>query len=306
MTPCLPPYRPFRGAEPPHFVDRADESELPATTFRSSALAAWSGSPSGPRFHQLVVAGSGMGKTALLRSLVGLADASGWAAVLHRCRRKERALGSAALAVLDQARCKWAPEAGALASEVLVPHLASGCAAWPAPGSQGPASEVSWAALRSALRLVGSFARRRGSGLVLAFDDADLLAPSELESLGHLARSMSADGLPVALLLSGGCHMADRFARAGYFSGTFWLAELAPLDASEAREALAVPARDRGLDFDEGALELLCQCAGGSPLELQRLGFAAWVAAKGAGPIGLREAQRAARPAAEDLAARAS
>ena len=64
--------------------------------------------------------------------------------------------------------------------------------------------EASWATLRQFLTVAGQFARAISRGLLIMFDDADRLGGGEVESLGHLARSLSRDGLPVALLLSGG------------------------------------------------------------------------------------------------------
>ncbi|HTT90195.1 MAG TPA: hypothetical protein VMF65_11635 [Acidimicrobiales bacterium] len=131
------------------------------------------------------------------------------------------------------------------------------------------------------------------SGLLVMFDDADRLGGAELDSLGCLARSLSRAVLPVALLFSGGPQLGHRFARAGHYSGCIWLSALGRLDDGEAREALVVPAADGGLEFEEEALELLCHAAGGCPLELQRLGFAAWSATGGAGVVTLAVARRA-------------
>ena len=51
-----------------------------------------------------------------------------------------------------------------------------------------------------------------------------------------------------------------------------WPTSLEWFDDGEAREALIVPAAERGVDFDEEALELpLCDASVGSPLEIQRL-----------------------------------
>ncbi len=54
-----------------------------------------------------------------------------------------------------------------------------------------------------------------------------------------------------------------------------------------------MPAAERGVDFDEEALELLCAAADGSPLDVQRLGFAAWSAASGSELITLGDAHEA-------------
>ena len=55
MSTCPPPYRPFRGAPPPHFVDRADAEQIGASGIVATSLAACLAGPGDPRFHQLVV-----------------------------------------------------------------------------------------------------------------------------------------------------------------------------------------------------------------------------------------------------------
>jgi hypothetical protein len=74
-----------------------------------------------------------------------------------------------------------------------------------------------------------------------------------------------------------------------------WPARLGRFDEAEAREALVVPAADRGVSFDDAGLELACLAAGGSPLELQRLGFAAWSAAGRPGVVDIRDVEAAVR-----------
>jgi hypothetical protein len=85
-----------------------------------------------------------------------------------------------------------------------------------------------------------------------------------------------------------------------------WPTSLEWFDDGEAREALIVPAAERGVDFDEEALELLCDAALGSPLEVQRLGFAAWSAASGSELISLADAREALGLVAPQVADRAS
>jgi hypothetical protein len=146
----------------------------------------------------------------------------------------------------------------------------------PAPPFLAPGAEATWTELQRLLQLAGRFAQQQGRGLLLVFDDADLLTGGEVEGVGHLARTLSNSGLPVALLLSGGQPLGARFARVGNFSGAVWPTPIEFLDDNEAREALVVPALDRGVEFEDEALKQLCLAAGGSPLDVQRLGFAAW------------------------------
>ena len=325
MTSC-PPYRPFRGAEPPHFVERADDDGLGDAVITRCALSAYRRGPADPRFHRLVVSRPGLGKTALLRAVARLATSElGWAVAFHRCHQKERALGRLAGEVLDAGRRHWAvPGAGSrrpvLAGEPSALPVAGGRAPW-APGAAGawerepvlvtpgpvpsfvpPGAELPWSALRGSVRLVGQLARQHGSGLLVGLDDVDLLSAGEAECLGHMARSVSRDGLPVAFLMSSGEELGARFARRGNFWGTLWTARLALFDDEEAREALVVPAAERGVDFEEGALEMACAAAQGSPLEVQRLGFAAWSSACQSHVVAATDVEAALGSLAPDLA----
>jgi hypothetical protein len=286
MNSC-PPYRPFRGAEPPHFVDRPDD-DLGSTGICAASIAAYRRGPIDPRFHRLVVSGPATGKTALLRAISRQAATTlDWAVTFHRCRPKERALGSATCEILASLHRQWPGQVSALAADVLGPRMAprgrgrdedhpAGRALAPAPPFLAPGAEATWTELQRLLQLAGRFAQQQGRGLLLVFDDADLLTGGEVEGVGHLARTLSNSGLPVALLLSGGQPLGARFARVGNFSGAVWPTPIEFLDDNEAREALVVPALDRGVEFEDEALKQLCLAAGGSPLDVQRLGFAAW------------------------------
>lgn len=295
MTGCPPPYRPLRGADPPHFVDREDPQDVVANGIVASSVAAYAAGPLDPRFHRLVVAGPAMGKTALLRTIGRrVAVRLDWAVVLHTCRAKERALAAVPAAVVKTLQQQWPAEVPGVVRQMLAfehPAHERVDEFGPAPGPEGGGS--AWAALKCVLECAGNVARAVSRGLLVMFDDADRLGGGELEALGYLARSLSRDGLPVAILFSGGPQLGERLARAGDLYGCFWLSRLGRLDESEAREALVVPAADRGVEFQQDALELLCPAAGGSPLELQRLGFAAWSAAAGAEVVTLADAHLA-------------
>jgi hypothetical protein len=303
-----PPYRPLRGAEPPHFVDREDPHDPLASGIVCASMAAYAAGPRHPRFHRLIIAGPAMGKTAVLRAIGReVTGRLGWAVALHSCQPKERALRAVSAAVAAAIQQQWRTEVtvaepGALSGDR---HDEDSLPGWAAV-TRFEGGLCSWAALRNLLGSAGQLARSMSRGVLIMFDDADRLGGAELDSLGYLARSLSRDGLPVALLFTGGPLLGPRFIRAGNFSGCVWPTSLSWLDDGEAREALVVPAADRGVEFDEGALELLCQVAGGSPLELQRLGFAAWSAARGAELVTLADARTALGLLRESTEARAS
>lgn len=272
-----PPYRPFRGAEPPHFVDREDPEDALASGVLATSIAAFASGPCDPRFHRLMIAGPAMGKTALMRAIGReAAGRLGWAVVFHGCRAKQRAIRAVSGAVMTALEQKWPGSVTRSYGPLGQAPDEGGRADDPAPVACFDDGASSWSALKSLLYAAGQLARCSSRGLLIMFDDADRLGGGELDSLGYLARSLSRDGLPVALMFSGGPELGQRFARAGHYAGSVWPSALDGLDDSDAREALVVPALDRGVEFEEEALSLLCEAAVGSPLELQRLGFAAW------------------------------
>jgi len=302
---CPPPYRPLRGAAPPHFVDRPDANDFDAGGVRAASLAAYMAGPQDPRFHRLVVSEPAMGKTALLRAIGQRAVLElDWAVAVHRCQAKERLFGAVAAAAAASLQRQWPAESGRLARRLVGPWARRARAMDRGPHPAGrdlvkaplclaPEADVSWAELRQTLFVGGRFAQSLSRGLLLVFDDADRLGGTEVESLGHLARHLSQEGLPVAVLLSGGLHLAERFYRLGNFSATVWPTRLGALEPAEACEALAVPALDRRVDFEEEALELACWGARGRPLQVQRLGFAAWSTATDGGPVTVSDVEEA-------------
>lgn len=266
-----PPYRPLRGAEPPHFVDRGTEDDLSTAGVVAGVLDACRNGPSDPRFHRLVTASAAMGKTALLRAACRcVQERLGWSAVFHRCRRKEPALVAVASQVASAAKERW-------------------------PGALLPMAQRTppWELSRRALEVSGQLAANQGAGLLVALDDVDRLSMAEAEALGYLAQALAREQLPVALLMSASPWLGARFRKAGNFSCTLWHTELVPFGPSECREAIVVPAAERGVEFDEGALQLACKHAAGSPLEVQRIGFSSWAAAGGKKRVGMADVRAA-------------
>src|SRR5271155_1226725 len=120
MTNCPPPYRPLRGAEPPHFVDRAEGEDIGPNGIVAGSLAAFAAGPCDPRFHRLVTSVPAMGKTAVLRAIgQEAARRLGWVVSFHSCQAKERALGAVAAEIESATLREWPAYAGRLATEVL-------------------------------------------------------------------------------------------------------------------------------------------------------------------------------------------
>ena len=292
MKSC-PPYRPLRGSQPPHFVDRAEAGQIDGQGVLASVVAALANGPADPRTHRLLVGGPALGKTALLRSAAAEARRRlGWAVVFHSCRAKQRALGTVVAEAMASMARQW-PQYQALMGEAVLHPRLGGMArgarlAHPAgrgvvavPGAVEGLAEASWAELRMALHLAGRFASSIGRGLLVVADDIDALIPGEAEAFGWLSRSLAGEGLPVSLLLSCKPPLAEHVARSGNYGATLWVSRLGPMGFDDVAEALAVPAAERGVVFAPEALELAHRSSCGEPLEVQRLGFGAWSTAAG-------------------------
>ncbi|MGC8627114.1 MAG: ATP-binding protein [Acidimicrobiales bacterium] len=261
----------------------------------NDSIEAYATGPGDPRFHSLVTGAPAIGKTAALRAIAKEASSRlGWAVCTHHCQPKQRALGGLLDEVSAGACRAWPHHVARFAHDVLsLARSSHHCSLEPVPPCVPQQSEVSWSALQRFLKLAGMFARTVSLGFVLVFDDADRLARGELEALGYLAKSLWREELPVAFVFGGSPSLQGAFASAGNFSNSVWPVSLPRFGEEEAREALVVPAAERGVSFEEAALGLLCAAAGGSPLEVQRLGFAAWSAARGADVISFGAAEEA-------------
>jgi len=215
MSTCPPPYRPFLGAPPPHFVDRADAEQIGVPGSVATSLAACLAGPADPRFHQLVVGAPELGKTAQARAVGRLvAGRLGWVVSFHRCGRKERAMGDVADQALAGIQRLCSPEARRAAAPATDAGFALAPYSTRPPGRTGPGPRATvakvvavragavMAELREFFALAGSFAQRISRGLMVVLDDADRLGGAEVECAGHLARGLARDGVPVAFLLT--------------------------------------------------------------------------------------------------------
>jgi hypothetical protein len=231
-----------------------------------------------------------MGKTSLARTASRTARQQlDWLVVFHSCAPRARVLGVVAEAALGAVATQWPHQRAAFAGAVLRCRASAAARqreAWeggtpehplPLPPGVGDGVRTSWSGARDALARVGRFAGSLGRGVLVVLDDLDALAAGEAEALGWLAHSLAGEGLPVSFLMTGSPALGERVREAGSFAGTLWHSELAPLDADEVQEALAVPAAERGVRFEHQAAQLVHELSGGAPLEVQRAGFHAWV-----------------------------
>ncbi|MBA3286520.1 MAG: hypothetical protein H0U21_00660 [Acidimicrobiia bacterium] len=70
-----------------------------------------------------------------------------------------------------------------------------------------------------------------------------------------------------------------RWTRSRTRTGLFEFPQIGPLARDDARAAIYVPARDRGVEFTDGALDAIIDRAHGYPYFLQEWGYHVWNAA---------------------------
>lgn len=276
MTTC-PPYRPVRGARPPHFVDRPPAGAVDGAGLVASCVAGLRNGPDDPRCRQLVTADPGMGKSAFCSQLAACASAElGWSSVVVQCRPKQAVLGALAeriSALLPGAAPLPQPSGPGCSCREAHP---AGQRLRPVPPVLSSLSERSWDHLSEVVTRAARKLADMGQGLLLVLDDADGAVGGEAEGMACMARTLQARSLPVACLLTASEAAADRWqpwVRAG---GPLWHERLGAMHTEECAEALVVPAAERGARFELAALDLMCEFAAGSPLGAQRAGFVVW------------------------------
>jgi hypothetical protein len=306
----LPPYRPQPGIMPPYFVDR--ETTEDQCGLVASALESLEAGPDDPRWHRLVVAEPSLGRSAALEVIAGRASRRlGWAAVCHRCRPGQRplaALADLAAGAVSVTAARW-PDSplglvgrrgarGGGPGEVMGGTLRWGGGQSGGSGrtalGEGTVEGGTVAGLLALLESAGDRARRAGRGIILLVDDLQALAGPDLECLLAVLAGLGRGRSPVAFVGTSDGEAARRLA-AHPGADRLWRSTLGPLDPSESREAVVVPAAERGVSIDEEAVSILIEAAGGSPLSLQRLAYGAWMAAGGAGRITSRDVRLAVR-----------
>ena len=161
--------------------------------------------------------------------------------------------------------------------------------AWPAETS--PAQ-----ALRRALRAAGARAGKRHSGVLVAIDEAQELAPEAMADLGMLAQTVAhGEGHPVAIAVAGTPELSGQLLRSGSFLERMRRTELGMLSRDEARLALLEPANARGVIWEESGLNAVCNTAGGYPYFVQLGGHHAWEQATAPDRISAQDALSACR-----------
>ena len=133
---------------------------------------------------------------------------------------------------------------------------------------------------------LGEAARAKGVGVLVTLDEAHVMEPSVLATIGKTMQLVSRRrGMPVAVTLAGLPALQRNFRGGGTYLERLEVAELGHLDVTATQLALIKPAADRSVAFEDPAMQRLVEASAGYPYLVQLLGYEAWIAADGASPI---------------------
>lgn len=295
------PYTPDSGARPPVLTGR--EREL---AHLRSIIAQLSGG--GTEQHVLITGLRGVGKTVLLNEFEGMCEQAGWPAEAREVGRNSSIatlVGRAARrAMLQMSARKRAGERLRQALRVLksfevtLPGDVSFKLDVDAAIGQADSGDLA-EDMRDLLSAVGQAASEAGVGFALILDEVQNLDRDEYEALIMALHRSKQRNLPVAFVGAGLPLIPVLTAEAkSYAERMFVYPTIGALADADARDALVLPARGQGVEWDQEALAGALAYTEGRPYFLQQYGRRAWAQAEG--PLITAEDADAARAIVED------
>lgn len=148
---------------------------------------------------------------------------------------------------------------------------------------------------------LGRAAKEKKTAVVFFIDELQYVEEEQFAALITALHKCAQLQLPVALIGAGLPQLVGRAGRAkSYAERLFEYPEIGPLKEEEARRALVIPARELGVEYEEGALaEILAQTQA-YPYFLQEWGKHSWHCAD-ASPITREDAVSATELAIQEL-----
>ena len=155
--------------------------------------------------------------------------------------------------------------------------------------------------LQALFEAAGLAAREGETALALFVDELQYVEEEELAALITAMHRTSQRRLPVVLVGAGLPQLRGRMGNAkSYAERLFDFPEIGPLTDEEARIAIAKPANDEGVDFDNDALSRIVSETHGYPYFLQEWGKHSWETADES-PITIKDVETASEIAISAL-----
>lgn len=151
------------------------------------------------------------------------------------------------------------------------------------------------------LRSVGEAAAERDTAVVLFIDELQYVHEEQLAALITALHRTGQDQIPITLVGAGLPQLLGQMGRAkSYAERLFEFVEVGSLDETAARDALCVPARKQGVEYDDGAIFEILKQTKGYPYFLQEWAKHSWNIAD-ASPISQSDAKAATAAALAEL-----
>lgn len=140
---------------------------------------------------------------------------------------------------------------------------------------------------------LGETARDLGIGVLVLIDELQEATAAELAALNTAVHHVGQADVPLPLIVVGAGlpSLPSQLAEAtSYAERLYDYRSVGLLDAAAARQALTVPAKERGVDWDEEGLAAAVGTAGGYPYFIQAIGKHVWDNAR-TSPISLEDVE---------------
>jgi hypothetical protein len=131
--------------------------------------------------------------------------------------------------------------------------------------------------LQALLEAAGEAARGAGTALILFIDELQYVEEDQMAALITAMHRVAQRQLPVMMVGAGLPQLPGRMGRAkSYAERLFDFPVIGPLDATAARDAIAVPATEQHVAFEPAALDRIVRETEGYPYFLQEWGKHVW------------------------------
>lgn len=155
--------------------------------------------------------------------------------------------------------------------------------------------------LAELIAMLGEAAAERDTAVVLFIDELQYVAEDQLAALIMALHGANQARLPVTMVAAGLPQLLGAMGRAkSYAERLFEFIAIDRLDETAAAAALRLPARREGVEFTNGAVEIIYEQTNGYPYFLQEWGKHSWNVADST-PIDEEDAMRATDEALADL-----
>jgi AAA ATPase-like protein len=284
MDPFANPYSPGAGTPPPALTGRDPELEQ----YRLLLGRLQRGRPE----QSLLITGlRGVGKTVLLEAFEGIALADGWFAasteITSDTRLPKLVATLAREALIDLSRVERAKDRARRALGVVrgftIGTSAGVDLSFDVDAVQGVADSGDLGRdVGDLLIEVGEAATAAGKGVVFLLDEVQFISKRELEALITAMQRASRKRVPVAIV-GAGLPLIPKLAgeARSYAERLFVFPRIGALDDAAAREALAGPAAEEGVAYDDAALEAILDHSGRYPYFIQLYGKHSWLEGRG-------------------------